>query len=241
MTRSDWVTIPHGDLAIDAYYARPEGDGPFPGVIVIQEIFGVNPHIRAVTERLAAAGFAAIAPNIYQRTAPGLELGYNAADTALGREHKDATTAPQLLGDLQATIDWLQARPEVKRGPVGSIGFCFGGHVVYLGATLPGIGATASYYGGGIATFCPGGGPATIHRTPDIHGTVYAYFGTRDPLIPNEQIDAIEAALTAASPRHRVFRYPVGHGFNCDARPDYDTHAAADAWAHTLELFRRVL
>ncbi len=220
---------------------RPAGAGPFPAILVIQEIFGVNAHIRSVVERLAHLGYVAIAPAIFQRTAPGFEVGYSAAETVLARTYKDLTTATELLSDVQATIAYLQKLPQVIGDRLGAIGFCFGGHVVYLAATLPEIHATASFYGGGIATMTPGGGPPTITRTPEIQGALYAFFGTEDPLIPLDQIEEIAGALHSQSERHRVFCYPAGHGFFCDQRDDYNPAAAADAWTQVQALFRENL
>ncbi|MBL1174834.1 dienelactone hydrolase family protein [Pantanalinema sp. GBBB05] len=239
--RTEWVKVANGDLQIDAYLAEPTEPGTFPAIVVIQEIFGVNSHIRSVTERLAKAGYVAIAPAIFQRTAPGFEVGYSEADTVLGREYKDQTKADELLSDIQATIAYLQTKANVKAGGFGTIGFCFGGHVVYLAATLPEIKVTASFYGGGIATMTPGGGAPTVDRTPEIHGKLYAFFGTEDPLIPVAQIDQIEAALQQHQIDHQVFRYQAGHGFFCDQRADYRPEAAADAWTHVLQLYRDTL
>ncbi len=235
------VKIPNSDLQIDAYLAEPTGSGRFPGIVVVQEIWGVNAHIRDVTERLAREGYVAIAPAIFQRSAPGFEGNYDADSTVLGRKYKDATKADELLSDIQAAIDYLSTLPTVKGDAIGAIGFCFGGHVVYLAATLPDIKATASFYGGGLATMTPGGGAPTLTRTPDIKGTLYAFFGTTDPLIPVEQIDQVEAALEQHQIDHRFFRYPVGHGFFCNQRPDYSPEAATDAWEKVKEVFGRVL
>ncbi|MDX2229422.1 MAG: dienelactone hydrolase family protein [Leptolyngbyaceae cyanobacterium bins.349] len=235
--QTSWVKVPNADLQIDSYLAEPLESGPFPGVIVIQEIFGVNAHIQSVTERLAQEGYVAIAPAIFQRTAPGFDVGYTAADTELGRKYKDLTTAAELLSDVAAAIAFLQNRPNVS-GKFGAIGFCFGGHVVYLAATLPQVQAIASFYGGGIATMLPGGGAPTITRTADIKGTLYAFFGTHDPLIPNEQTDQIEAALQQHAISHKVFRYDAGHGFFCDQRGDYNPEAAAHAWEEVKALFQ---
>ncbi|XHX76858.1 MAG: dienelactone hydrolase family protein [Stenomitos frigidus ULC029] len=235
------VQIANNGLQIDAYLAQPIGSDTYPGIVVIQEIWGVNSHIRSVTERLAQEGYVAIAPAIFQRSAPGFEGNYDADSTVLGRQYKEATKADELLSDVQATIAYLQALPTVQGDAIGAIGFCFGGHVVYLAAALPAIKATASFYGGGIATMTPGGGQPTLTRTPEIKGTLYAFFGTTDPLIPVEQIDAIEDALKAHQSDHRFFRYPSGHGFFCDQRPDYNPEDAADAWEKVKELFGRVL
>jgi carboxymethylenebutenolidase len=194
-----------------------------------------------VTERLAREGYVAIAPAIFQRTAPGFEVGYTEEGTVLGRQYKDMTQAEELLLDIQAAINFLKAKPTVKTDKFGAIGFCFGGHVVYLAATLPDITATASFYGAGIATLMPGGGPPTITRTPQIKGTLYAFFGTQDPLIPNEQADQIEAELEKHNISHKVCRYPASHGFFCDQRADYNPDAAKDAWEQVKELFAQNL
>lgn len=234
--RSAWVKVPNGSLQIDAYLAEPV-DSARAAIIVIQEIFGVNPHIRSIVERFAREGYRAIAPAIFQRTAPGFETGYDAEATKLGRSHKDQTTALQLLSDMQATIAYLQ---DLGKTEIGAIGFCFGGHVAYLAATLPEIKATASFYGAGIATMTPGGGKPTVDRTSEIKGTIYAFFGTQDPLIPIEQIDQIEATLEANHVDHRVFRYLAGHGFFCNQRSDYNSDAATDAWNQVEALFSKL-
>jgi len=236
------VTITNGDLAIAAYLAQPEAEGTYPGIIVIQEIFGVNDHIRDVTRRIAQEGYVAIAPAIYQRQAPGFEAGYQPEDIKLGRIYKENSCADELLSDLQATIDYLQTLPSVLSGKIGTIGFCFGGHVVYLGATLAGIAATASFYGAGITNWTPGGGEPTISRTSAIQGKIYAFFGDKDPSIPTSQVAEIEAALTQYGVDHQIFRYgDAEHGFFCDRRASYNQEAAQNAWNHVLELFSATL
>ena len=153
------------------------------------------------------------------------------------------TKAAELLSDIQATINYLKNCPQVKQdAAIGCIGFCFGGHVAYLAATLNDIKATASFYGAGIATETPGGGAPTLTRTPDIKGTLYAFFGMNDASIPSVQVDAIEAELTKAGIPHRIFRYiDAEHGFFCDARASYNEVAAADAWQQVKELFQQHL
>ena len=235
------VTIPNGDLQIAAYLAQPAAAGQFPAVIVIQEIFGVNSHIREVTERIAKEGYVAIAPAIYQRQAPGFETGYTPEAIKIGREYKEQTTASELIGDIQAAIDYLKTLPFVKKEGFGCIGFCFGGHVAYLAATLPAIKATASFYGAGIATLTPAWGVPTIDRTADIQGTLYAFFGTQDSSIPSEQVDQIAAELQKHSIPHQIFQYNAAHGFFCDHRGSYDATAAAESWVQVKQLFHQEL
>ena len=237
-----WVKVQNRDLKIDAYLAKPKKEGVYPAVIVIQEIFGVNEHIRDITDRFAQEGYVAIAPAIYQRLVPQFEVGYSDEDVKLGRKYKVKTKANELISDIQATIDYLYSLPEVKKEGVGTIGFCFGGHVVYLASTLNDVAATASFYGAQIVTWCPGEEEATITRTKDIKGTLYAFFGTEDPLIPNEQTKIIERELQKHHVPHQIFRYEgATHGFMCDRRPSYHELAAKDAWAKVLDLFSQKL
>jgi carboxymethylenebutenolidase len=237
-----FVQIPQGELTIDAYLARPEGDTPRPAVLVIQEVFGVNHHIQNVTGRIAREGYVAIAPAIYQRTAPGFATGYTPAELELGRSHAQQTTAEQLIQDLQATIDYLKSSG-LTTGSIGCIGFCFGGHVAYLAATaIPEIKATASFYGAGIATRTPGGGPPTISRTKDIQGNIYIFFGTADPSIPLDQVEAIRAELQKYQINHQIFLYEgAEHGFFCDERPSYNPTWAAQAFEEVKALFAKEL
>jgi carboxymethylenebutenolidase len=236
------VQIHNGDLGIDAYLAMPQEEGTFPAVIVIQEIFGVNNHIQDITRRIARQGYVALAPAIYQRQAPGFEAGYTAKDIEIGRVYKNQTQATQLLSDIHSAISYLYSLPQVQPNGVGCIGFCFGGHVAYLVAVLPEIKATASFYGAGIATLCPGGGEPTIAGTKDIKGTLYAFFGMEDASIPAAEVAQIESELKKWGISQRIFRYPrTDHGFFCDQRASYNPKAAEDAWSHVLELFSSIL
>jgi carboxymethylenebutenolidase len=236
------VQIPNGSLQIDAYLAAPLGTGPFPAIVVVQEIFGVNVHIRDVTDRFVKAGYVAIAPALYQRLAPGFEVGYSPEEVKQGRIYKDQTQADKLLADIQSTIAYLQTLPAVKPEAIGCIGFCFGGHVSYLAATLPSIKATASFYGAAIPTWRPGGGEPTLVLTPDIQGTLYAFFGMEDASIPADHVDQIEAVLEQHHIPHKVFRYAgAGHGFFCDRRATYNAEAATDAWQQVQALFGSLL
>ncbi len=241
MTKS--VQIPNGELFIDAYLAAPDGDGAYPAVIVIQEIFGVNGHIRDVTERIAGLGYVAIAPAMYQRLAPGFTAGYAPADVQLGREYKMRTKAVELRSDIQATIDYLYGLSQVKTMGVGLIGFCFGGHVVYLGAALPEVKATASFYGAGITNWLPGEEQgATIEETGAIAGEIQLFFGKEDASIPLEQVAQIEAALKQHQIPHQIFCYDgAGHGFFCDRRDSYNKQAADAAWQAVQALFTRTI
>ncbi|QSJ15673.1 dienelactone hydrolase family protein [Nostoc sp. UHCC 0702] len=236
------VQLSQDGVQVDAYLAQPKSPGTYPGIVVLQEIFGVNIHIREVTERIAKLGYVAIAPALFQRQAPGFETGYTPEDIETGRGYAMQTQASQLLTDIQSAIDYLKSLPQVKKDGFGCIGFCFGGHVAYLAATLPDIKATASFYGAGITTRTFGGGGPTVTRTPEVKGTLYAFFGTEDGSIPIEQVDEIEAELEKYNIPHRVFRYDgADHGFFCDHRGSYNPKAAADAWEQVKQLFGQLI
>ncbi len=237
------VTVPVGSLSMPAYLARPTAPGTYPAVIVFQEIFGVNHHIRSVTDRVAAEGYVALAPEVFYRTAPGLELAYDADGLAQGIALMGKVTATEALADVAGALAYLKGRSDVGGRGTGAMGFCFGGHLTYLAACEQPIAAGASFYGGGIAVGSPGNdGPPTISRTPKIKGRILCLFGENDGYIPSEQVAAIQQALAEAKVRHEVVVYPrVGHGFFCDERPDYDATSAADAWTKVTALFRSEL
>jgi carboxymethylenebutenolidase len=237
------VKLRQENVSIDAYLAKPSEPGSYPAVVVLQEIFGVNSHIRDVTERIAREGYVAIAPPLFQRIAPGFETGYTKEDIEVGRKYAwEQTQASELLSDIQTAIDYLKTLPNVKQDGFGCIGFCFGGHIAYLAATLPDIKATASFYGARVTTSTPGGGAATITLTREITGTLYAFFGMEDASIPLEQVNQIEAELEKYKIPHRVFRYDgADHGFFCDQRASYNPIAATDAWEQVKQLFKQQL
>lgn len=237
-----WIDIDVEDgTGMPAYLAEPVTEGTYPAIIVWMEIFGVNNYIRSVTERLAREGYIVIAPNFFHRTDPMLQLGYTPEDIQEGRRHKDQTTREGILADARATIEFLKQNPRVApKTAMGSVGFCFGGHVAYLVATLPEIVATASFYGAGIAKTTPGGGEPTVTVTPQIHGEMLCLFGTEDPSIPSSDIHLIEQALTDAHVTHNVLQFEgAGHGFFCDQRDDYHPGAAQAAWKTVTHLFEK--
>ncbi|MBN3895263.1 MAG: dienelactone hydrolase family protein [Nostoc sp. NOS(2021)] len=242
------VNLLQDNIQVSANLAEPKESGSYPGIVVLQEIFGVNVHIREVTERIAKQGYVAMsttgvaaAPALFQGIAPGFETGYTPEDIETGRSYAMQTQASELLSDIQLAIDYLKNLPQVKKDAFGCIGFCFGGHVAYLAATLPDIKATASFWCAGITTRTPEGGAPTVTRTREITGTLNAFFGTEDASIPGEQVDEIEAELEKYKIPHRVFRYDgADHGFFCDHRASYNPKAAADAWEQVKQLFSQL-
>ncbi|AFY58631.1 dienelactone hydrolase-like enzyme [Rivularia sp. PCC 7116] len=252
------VQIPNNDLLIDACLAQPEGNDKRSAVIVFQEIFGVNNNIRDITELIAKQGYVAIAPAMYQRIAPGFEFGFSEEDAGfsqeayrLGLEYYQQVKYQEIFSDIQATIAYLKSLSNVKTDSIGCIGFCFGGHVAYMAATLPDIKATASFYGGGITQPSYGEEIPTVNRTSEINGTIYTFFGTNDSFISQEDNQKIETELKKHNINHRVFRYDAGHGFFAGffvdkypflaQNPNVNRQAAIDAWNHVLKLFENNL
>jgi carboxymethylenebutenolidase len=236
------IPLPGGG-AMGGYLARPKDGAPRPAVLVYMEIFGVNPHIRDVTERVAREGYVALAPDFFHRTGPGLEYGYDDAGFAGGMQLLNGLQSDQMVGDAKAALACLRGRKDVRGDRVGAMGFCIGGHMTYLTACETDVRAAASFYGGGItAPQGPGGQPSTLGRTAKIQGKILCLFGEKDGFIPLDQVDAIRGALAKAKVRHEVVVYPgADHGFFCDQRATYQEPAAKDAWEKVKKLFREEL
>ncbi|GGG55314.1 dienelactone hydrolase family protein [Hymenobacter glacieicola] len=216
----------------NAYTAFPTSEGPHPGIILLQEAFGVNGHIRSVADRLAQAGYVVIAPEVFHRTAaPGLEIPYS--DFASAMPHYNAITPEGVTADVQACYDWLQAQGNVT-DMVGSIGFCLGGRLSFLAnAALP-LAAGVSYYGGGTHLL--------KDRAADLHAPHLFFWGGLDQHISKEKIaEVVEAVEAAGKPYINTVISYADHGFHCDERPSYHPAAAAEAWALTLAFFEQKL
>jgi carboxymethylenebutenolidase len=209
---------------LGAYFA--ESSGPARGAIVlIQEIFGVNSHIRSVADGYASEGFHVVAPALFDRVQRNLELGYNPADTAQGMKAARQIGMDAALLDVDASIRHARAEwPELK---VGVLGSCFGGSLAWLATTRLDPAAAVCYFGGQIA--------ATASETP--HCPVMMHFGAKDTHIGPAEIEKIKAA----HPELPLFIYDAGHGFNCDQRKDYEPESAKLARKRTLEFFNRHL
>jgi carboxymethylenebutenolidase len=213
--------------AFPAYEARPAGT-PRGAVVVLQEIFGVNSHIRAVADGYAAQGYLAVAPSTFHRVKADVNLGYSPDDMSAGIALKgqvEALPAPGVLPDLQAAIDHA-----AQAGKVGIVGYCWGGLLTWRAAcVLQGLSAAVPYYGGGTTT------PAEIARTPRV--PVLAHFGERDHWIPLEGVQTFQKA----HPGVEVHVYAADHGFNCDQRGSHDAAAAQLARERTLAFFAKHL
>lgn len=230
------------DVGIDdgppmgAYVARPVGPGLFPGVLVASELFGVSAHVRDVCERLAGLGYVALAPDLYHRTAPGIELAHDATGRERGFELLHQLTRPQVLRDVRAAMDHVRAGGSAR---VGMLGLSLGGHVAYLAATELDLAAVAVLYGGWIPTtdIALSRPEPTLARTPAITARVLVLCGENDHAVPPEHRRAIADALRASGVRHEVVEYAgATHGFLCDRRDTFDPQAARDAWRRVEEL-----
>lgn len=215
------ITLTAADgAALSAYEAKPNG-AVIGGLIVIQEIFGVNQHMREVADGYAAAGFHAIAPALYDRLAPGVELGYDDVGIKRGLDLR-AGAVDTALTDIDATRSHLAKAGCSK---IGAVGFCWGGSLVWRSAAqLNGLAAGVAYYGGEVPHL----------RDLTAQCPVMAHFGEQDASIPMDKV----AAFIAAQPDVETHIYPADHGFNCGHRGQYDSAAAASARDRSLTFLR---
>jgi carboxymethylenebutenolidase len=208
---------------LGGYRADP-ASAPRAAVVVIQEIFGVNHHIRGVCDRFAGNGYVAIAPAIFDRIEPNFQSGYAPEEVAVARKFVANPDWPAMLRDSQAAIDAVK-----DIGPVGIIGFCLGGSVAYAAATrLSGLSAAIGYYGGAIVRFAD-----DAPKVPTL-----LHFGEKDAGIPQSDVDII----SAKRPDVEIHVYPgAQHGFNCDERASYDPASSGIAKQRSLDFFARHL
>ena len=211
------------NFQLGGYRADPAGT-PKAAVVVIQEIFGVNHHIRSVCDRLAKEGYVAIAPSIFDRIEPGFTSGYSADEVTNARKFVANPDWTAMLRDTQAAIDAVKGV-----GPVGIIGFCLGGSVAYAAATkLNGLSAAIGYYGGAIIRF--------VDDKPKV--PTQLHFGEKDAGIPLTDVETIKARR----PEVEVHIYPgAQHGFHCDERGSYDKTSADIAWPRSMAFFAKHL
>ena len=208
---------------LGGYRADPAG-APKAAIVVIQEIFGVNHHIRSVCDRLAAEGYVAIAPSIFDRIQPNFQCGYSPDEIANARKFIASPDWEAMLRDTQAAIDAVK-----DVGPVGIIGFCLGGSIAYAAATkFSGLSAAVGYYGGAVVRFAD--------DKPKV--PTQLHFGEKDAGIPLADVEIIKAKR----PEVEVFIYPGAQlGFHCDERASYDKASADIAWPRSLALFAKHL
>jgi len=206
--------------ALAAYRAEPKGKARG-GVVVVQEIFGVNSHIRSVADGYAAEGYLAIAPAMFDRVKKNVEVGYEQKDREVGMALKNQCPVDTAMLDVEAAV-----KAASEGGKVGIVGYCWGGYVTWMAAArVAGLSAAVPYYGGGV--------PDAIGEQPKC--PVMLHFGERDQHIPLAGVEK----LKAAHPRQTVYIYQADHGFNCDQRGSYDAASAKLARERSIEFFRK--
>ena len=218
----EWIKLKSADgFEFSAWKEIPEG-APRGAVVVVQEIFGVNHHIRSLAHRLAAAGYVAIAPAIFDRVEPGIDVGYDDASRAKGMATMGKFDRAKALLDIAAAIEVAE-----QGGKVGIVGFCLGGALAWASAAqLPGLDAAVGYYGNIIAA---------KDLSPKV--PTQMHFGEKDGHIPDAEIRTI----AASKPEIGFYYYPADHGFGCDERATFDAESSAIAWGRTLEFFAKHL
>ena len=224
---TEWTELPVTGEMMPAYLAVPDGAARG-GVIVIQEIFGINEDIRRIADLVASVGYFAVAPAMFHRTDPHFEAAHDEAGYAKGRAAAGALDLAQIGADLTASADLLRERLG-GNAKIGTWGFCFGGSVAYYSATLPFVAAAVSFYGGQIAQAAGASRPALVHLTPQIQAPLLLAFGGRDPHIAPEDVEVVREALEE---HERIFDLRVyadeDHGFFREG-PD-NTPGSRDVW-----------
>lgn len=231
--KTQWVQVPVGNQSMKAYLAAPDLPKPRPGVLVIQEIFGVNSHIRSVADRLAESGYVALAPDLFWRVQPGFDVGYTPEDIAKGREVRGKMDMEQVMGDMKAAAAVLKGRPETKGQKMGVVGFCWGGLITYMCACRMQPDAASAYYGGGIINY--------LKELPGLTKPIMFHFGELDKNIPLSEVEQVQKAVQSKKDA-TVFVYQgADHGFHCDQRGSYHAPSAAKAWQRTMDFFGKNL
>ena len=231
------VQLNTSDGKMDAYVAQPKDGGSYPGVVVIQEAFGVNDHMKKVTERIAAEGYVAICPDIFHRET---ERVIPFSDMAKAIAAMQRVQDPKAMEDVGAAIAQLKSQGNVKAGSLGVVGFCMGGRLTYLTAAhhANDVKCAVPYYAGGVTM----GNPSPLSRTGEIKCPMYLFFGAKDQLIPMDQVNQINTELKTKQVPFQMEIYPdAGHGFFCDERGSYHEKSATDAWEKTKSFFAQHL
>jgi carboxymethylenebutenolidase len=227
------------DKGLAGYYVKPNGQGLFPAVIVIMEAFGLNDYIKSVCDRLAKAGYAALAPDFYH----GALYPYTDIKGAIAKLKtiKDDVA----MAELGKGVAFLSSQREIKKGGVGVMGFCMGGRLSFLAnaAHADHVKAAISFYGGGIAAMPdPLGRANLLDQVNKINAPMMLMYGAEDQSIPVEEHQRIALALSQAKKRYSLNVFPKAkHGFFSDRRDSYNADASAEAWAMTLSFFDRFL
>ncbi|HMC15253.1 MAG TPA: dienelactone hydrolase family protein [Albitalea sp.] len=223
--KTNWISIAGTGGTYDAYLALPPA-GSGPGIVLFQEIFGVNEHIRTLAEQYALDGFVVLAPDVFWQQQPRVELGYVGEDMQRAVALMNGADRAALLRDIGDSVGALRARPEIGSRKVGAMGYCMGGRLAYLAAATAGVDATVCYYGGGIHD--------QLDRAASIGCPIQFHYGDVDPNIPLSAVEKVRAAMAGKPAEIHVYR-GANHGFNCWARGSYHPPSAALAHGRTLQ------
>lgn len=224
-----WLDIAPG---FAAYLALPPA-GRGPAIVLFQEIFGVNTHIRAVARQWALDGFVVLAPDLFHRRAPRIELGYSGDDHAQGMALHQAYTHEEQLADVAAAMAAARALPEAAGQRCGALGYCMGGRLAFFAAATAGADAAVAYYGGRIQDH--------LALAPQVKAPIQFHYAGDDAYIPPAAVDAVRAAF-AGHDGAEVQVYPgTPHGFNCWSRESYEPRAAALAHGRALQFLATAL
>ena len=227
-SNTSWIDIAPG---LAGYLALPPA-GRGPGLLLFQEIFGVNRHIRAVAEQYAQDGFVVLAPDLFWRQAPRVELGYAGDDWKRAFALMQGYPVADALADIAASAAALRARPEVGGAKVGAIGYCMGGRMAYLAAATAGIDAAAPFYGGGIHQ--------QLERVASISCPMQFHYAGHDDHIPPEAVESVRQAFAGKAAEVHVYPGSM-HGFNCWERASYHAPSAALAHGRALQFLATAL
>jgi carboxymethylenebutenolidase len=220
-----WIEVQAADTSTYGAYLSLPPLGKGPGIVLFQEIFGVNRHIRAVADQYAQDGFVVLAPDVFWRQAPRIELGYEGADRERALALMKGADAKQLAEDIRTTVAALRSRPELA-GRLAAVGYCMGGRLAYVAAATAGLDAAVAFYGGGIQD--------QLERVASIKCPMQFHYAAKDHAIPMEAVEKVKAAFAGKDAEFHV--YPgAGHGFNCWDRASYHAPSAALAHGRTLE------
>ena len=237
---ASWTQISVNGNPMDAYIAKPSTEGPYRPVIVVQEIWGVNAYIQSIANKLASAGFYAVAPSLFHREGSGTIGLFE--ETGLALERLSRLTDEGILEDLHSTQEFINAQNDVVSNQVGVVGFCVGGRIAYLAASnLESVSAAVDFYGG--RCFVPfGNGPSPFEQTAGINAPLLGLFGEDDQNPTIDEVRTMAAELTKHGKNFEFHLYPgANHGFNCEERPAYRRDAALHAWNRTIEWFNQYL
>ena len=236
--RTEALMVRTSDGDMPAHLAGPAAGGPYPGVVVVMEAFGLNGHIKAVAERIAREGYVTVAPDLYHRFGSPI-VAYDDIPKAI--DYLKRLDDAKMMAEVRACVDALKGRTNVRADRIGITGFCMGGRVAFLAAAqLPGeIKAAVSFYGGGIAGDQPG---APLNQAEKIQAPVLALWGETDGMIPLEQVRRVGETMRRLGKTFEDKVYAgAGHGFFCDERGSYHEASAKDAWMKLTGWFGKYL